>query len=116
MTNAVDSFINAIVEGLIKHEGFNEHIKGVVSNDSFTDDHLDNQIAEWMRYNFDLSDYHFDITDWSHEIDGLIDQQVQYLAEEGDMKEWLGNRDDDSDFRQKVIDVVGDITVGFDIK
>ena len=116
MTNAVDSFINAIVEGLIKHEGFNEHIKGIVSNDGFTDDHLDEKIAEWMRYNFDLSEYHFDITDWSHEIDGLIDQQVQYLAEEGDMKEWLGNRDDDSDFRQKVIDVVGDITVGFDIK
>ena len=99
MTNAVDSFINAIVEGLTKHEGFNEHIKGVVSNDGFTDDHLDNKIAEWMRYNFDLGDYHFDITDYNYDIYGMIDEHL-----------------DDENIREKVTEVLGDITVGFDIK
>jgi hypothetical protein len=99
MTNAVDSFINAIVEGLTKHEGFNEHIKGVVSNDGFTDDHLDNKIAEWMRYNFDLGDYHFDITDYNYDIYGMIDEHL-----------------DDESIREKVTEVLGDITVGFEIK
>ena len=80
------------------------------------DGDLDEKIAEWMRYHFCLSEYHFDITDYSHEIDGMIDVQLQYQAEDGELKEWLGRREDDSDFRQKVIDVIGDITVGFDVK
>ncbi len=77
MTNTVDAFINAIVDGLIKHEGFNEHIAGVVSNDGFTDDYLNDQIESWMNANFSLADYgHFDITDYSYEIYGIIDDHV----------------------------------------
>ena len=73
------------------------------------DGDLDEKISDWMSYNFRLDDYSFD-------IDGMIDQQLQYQAEDGELKEWLGRREDDSDFRQKVIDVIGDITVGFDVK
>lgn len=77
MTNTVDAFINAIVDGLVKHEGFNEHIKGIVSNDGFTDDHLHEEIDRWMHNNFSLNDYgHFDITDYSYEIYGMIDDHV----------------------------------------
>jgi hypothetical protein len=76
MTNTVDAFINAIVDGLIKHEGFNAHIAGVVSNDGFTDDYLHEQIGSWMHGNFSLNDYGFDITDYSYEIYGMIDDHV----------------------------------------
>jgi hypothetical protein len=114
MTNAVDSFINAIVEGLIKHEGFNEHIKGVVSNDGFTDDHLDNKIEQWMKYHFDLADYaQIDMTDYSFEIDGMIDQQVQYLAEDGDLKEWLDSSHEQ--FEEKVLNVLRTNTIRIEI-
>ena len=77
-------------------------------------DNLDNKIEEWMRYHFDLSDYHFDITDYSHEIDGMIDAQVQYLAEDGDLKDWLSNREDtgvnnnDTEFRLRVYAALND--------
>lgn len=114
MTNAVDSFINAIVEGLIKHEGFNDHIKGVVSNDGFTDDHLDNKIEQWMKYHFDLADYaQIDMTDYSFEIDGMIDQQVQYLAEDGDLKEWLDQEHEQ--FEEKVLNVLRTNTIRIEI-
>jgi hypothetical protein len=114
MTNAVDSFINAIVEGLIKHEGFNEHIKGVVSNDGFTDDHLDNKIEQWMKYHFDLADYaQIDMTDYSFEIDGMIDQQVQYLAEDGDLKDWLDSNHEQ--FEEKVLNVLRTNTIRIEI-
>ena len=88
------------------------------SDDSFgmTDDYLADKISEWMRYNFDLSDYSFDITDYSFDIDSMVDAQVQYLAEDGDLNEWLGNSTDDETLRLKVIDIIGDITVGFNIK
>jgi len=88
------------------------------SDDSFgmTDDYLANKIEEWMRYHFDLSDYSFDITDYSFDIYGMIDQQLQYQAEDGELKEWLGNSTDDDVLRLKVIDIIGDITVGFNVK
>ena len=114
MTNAVDSFINAIVEGLIKHEKFNEHIKGVVSNDGFTDDHLDNKIEQWMKYHFDLADYaQIDMTDYSYEIDGMIDAQVQYLAEDGDLNEWLDSSHEQ--FEEKVLNVLRTNTIRIEI-
>ena len=114
MTNAVDSFINAIVEGLIKHEKFNEHIKGVVSNDGFTDDHLDNKIEQWMKYHFDLADYaQIDMTDYSYEIDGMIDAQVQYLAEDGDLKDWLDSNHEQ--FEEKGLNVLRTNTIRIEI-
>ena len=114
MTNTVDAFINAIVEGLVNHKGFNEHIKGVVSNDGFTDDHLDNKIEQWMKYHFDLADYaQIDMTDYSYEIDGMIDAQVQYLAEDGDLKEWLDS--DHENFEEKVLNVLRTNTIRIEI-
>lgn len=65
---------------------------------------IDEKISEYMSGSFRLEDYSFD-------LDGMIDQQVQYLAEDGDLKEWLDinkTADDDNDdiFRQRVYSVI----------
>lgn len=70
---------------------------------------LDDKISDYMSNSFRLDDYQYD-------IDGMVDAQVQYLAEDGDLKEWLGNSTDDDTLRLKVIDILGDITVGFEVK
>jgi len=67
-----------------------------------TDIDIDDKISDYMSNSFRLDDYSFD-------LDGMIDQQVQYLAEDGDLKEWLGNREDnDTDFRQRVYAAIND--------
>jgi len=85
------------------------------SDDSFgmTDDYLANKIEEWMRYHFDLSDYSFDITDYSHEIDGMIDVQLQYQAEDGELKEWLDNNHEK--FEDRVLNVLRNNTIRIEI-
>ena len=65
----------------------------------------DEQITEWMRLNFDFSDYYeFDIHDHSYEIGTMIDDHIEEKEE------------DDSKFRERVGDALQTITVGFDIK
>ena len=67
-----------------------------------TDIDIDDKISDYMSNSFRLDDYSFD-------LDGMIDQQVQYLAEDGDLKEWLGNREDnDTEFRQRVYAALND--------
>ena len=98
------------------HKAVEERIAAL--GNQLDDDEVDNRIQSWMANYFDITDYGFDISDYSYELDSMIDQQVQYLAEDGDLKEWLGNNDasDDDVLRLKVVDIIGDITVGFDIK
>jgi len=69
-----------------------------------TDFDIDEKIGDYMSSSFRLEDY-------SYEFDGMIDQHVQYLAEDGDLKEWLDidkTADDDNDeiFRQRVYSVI----------
>ena len=67
-----------------------------------TDIDIDDKISDYMSNSFRLDDY-------SYELDGMIDNQVQYLAEDGDLKEWLGNREDnDTEFRQRVYAALND--------
>lgn len=98
------------------HKAVEERIAAL--GNQLDDDEVDNRIQSWMANYFDITDYGFDLDDYSYQIDGMIDAQVQYLAEDGDLKEWLSNGDtsDDETLRLKVMDVIGDITVGFDIK
>lgn len=71
---------------------------------------VEEQITDWMRHNFDISDYYeFDIHDHEYEIDNMIDNRI-------DEKE-----EDEHKFRDRVKEALGDITVGvpymtFDIK
>ena len=96
------------------HKAVEERIAAL--GNQLDDDEVDNRIQSWMANYFDITDYGFDIDDYSYQIDSMIDAQVQYLAEDGDLKEWLGNSTDDDTLRLKVVDIIGDITVGFDIK
>jgi hypothetical protein len=96
------------------HKAVEERIAAL--GNQLDDDEVDNRIQSWMANYFDITDYGFDIDDYSYQIDSLIDAQVQYLAEDGDLNEWLGNSTDDDTLRLKVIDIIGDITVGFNVK
>jgi hypothetical protein len=65
----------------------------------------DEQITEWMRLNFDFSDYYeFDIHEHEYEIGSMIGEHIDEREE------------DDDKFKERVTDVLKDITVGFDIK
>lgn len=96
------------------HKAVEERIAAL--GNQLDDDEVDNRIQSWMANYFDITDYGFDLDDYSFQIDGMIDAQVQYLAEDGDLKEWLGNSTDDDTLRLKVVDILSDVTVGFDIK
>ena len=72
------------------HKAVEEKIAAL--GNQLDDDEVDNRIQSWMANYFDINDYGFDIDDYSYQIDSMIDAQVQYLAEDGDLKEWLGNR------------------------
>ena len=96
------------------HKAVEERIAAL--GNQLDDDEVDNRIQSWMANYFDITDYGFDLDDYSFQIDGMIDAQVQYLAEDGDLKDWLGNSTDDETLRLKVIDIIGDITVGFNVK
>lgn len=66
---------------------------------------IDERISDWMSLRFDWSDYYeFDIHDHTYEIELMIDERM-------DEKE-----EDDGKFRERVTDVLKDVTVGFDIK
>jgi len=96
------------------HKAVEEKIAAL--GNQLDDDEVDNRIQSWMANYFDINDYGFDIDDYSYSIDSMIDAQLQYQAEDGELKEWLGNDTDDEVLRLKVMDVIGDITVGFNIK
>ena len=96
------------------HKAVEERIAAL--GNQLDDDEVDNRIQSWMANYFDITDYGFDVDDYSYQIDSMIDAQVQYLAEDGDLKEWLGNSTDDDTLRLKVVDIIGDITVGFNVK
>ena len=66
---------------------------------------IDEQVTDWMRLNFDISDYfEFDIHEHEYEISTMIDERLEE------------KEDDDSKFRERVGDALQTITVGFDIK
>ena len=96
------------------HKAVEERIAAL--GNQLDDDEVDNRIQSWMANYFDITDYSFDLDDYSYQLDGMIDAQVQSLAEDGDLKEWLGNSTDDDVLRLKVTDILSDVTVGFDIK
>ena len=65
---------------------------------------LDDKISDYMSNSFRLDDY-------SYDLDGMIDTQVQHLAEDGDLKEWLDTSD--SDFNERVFKALGAIDMKF---
>ena len=96
------------------HKAVEERIAAL--GNQLDDDEVDNRIQSWMANYFDITDYGFDIDDYSYQVDSMIDAQVQCLAEDGDLNNWLGNSTDDDTLRLKVVDILSDVTVGFNVK
>jgi len=69
-----------------------------------TDIDIDDKISDYMSNSFRLDDY-------SYDLDGMIDTQVQHLAEDGDLKDWLDTSD--SDFNERVFKALGEIDMKF---
>ena len=104
----VADVIMALIEPRLKErmrQMIDEH-----SDDIGNSTDIDEQITDWMRLNFDISDYYeFDIHEHEYEIDNMIDNRIDEKEEE------FGK------FKDRVKEVLGDITVGvpymtFDIK
>ena len=72
--------------------------------DGNTDIDIDDKISDYMSNSFRLDDY-------SYDLDGMIDNHVQYLAEDGDLKEWLDGSD--SEFTERVAKALGNIDMKF---
>ena len=70
------------------------------------DGDLDERISDFLATSFRIEDYSFD-------LDGMIDQQVQYLAEDGDLKEWLDQEHEQ--FEEKVLNVLRTNTIRIEI-
>ena len=104
----VADVIMALIEPRLK-----ERMKQMIdehSDDIGNSPDIDEQITDWMRLNFDISDYYeFDIHDHEYEIGNIVDERLEEKEE------------DDGKFKDRVKEVLGDITVGvpymtFDIK
>ena len=104
----VADVIMALIEPRLKErmkQMIDEHSDDI---DNSTD--IDEQITDWMRLNFDISDhFEFDIHEYEYEISTMIDDRM-------DEKE-----EDEHKFRDRVKEALGDITVGvpymtFDVK
>jgi len=93
------------------HKAVEERIAAL--GNQLDDDEVDNRIQSWMANYFDITDYSFDLSDYSYELDSMIDQQVQYLAEDGDLNEWLDNKHEK--FEEKVLDVLRTNTIRIEI-
>ena len=93
------------------HKAVEERIAAL--GNQLDDDEVDNRIQSWMANYFDINDYGFDLSDHSYELDSMIDQQVQYLAEDGDLNEWLDNKHEK--FEEKVLDVLRTNTIRIEI-
>ena len=94
------------------HKAVEERI-AALGNQLDDDDQIDERISQWMTNYFDINDYGFDLSDHSYELDSMIDQQVQYLAEDGDLNEWLDNKHEK--FEEKVLDVLRTQTIRIEI-
>ncbi len=96
------------------HKAVEERIAAL--GNQLDDDEVDNRIQSWMANYFDITDYGFDLDDYSFQIDGMIDAQVQYLAEDGDLQDWLSNGEvKDKQFEDKVLDVLRTNTIRIEI-
>jgi len=93
------------------HKAVEERIAAL--GNQLDNDEVDNRIQSWMTNYFDINDYGFDLSDHSYELDSMIDQQVQYLAEDGDLKEWLDN--DHEKFEDRVLNVLRNNTIRIEI-
>ena len=115
-----EEFINKVADSIWLlmehrvHKAVEERIAAL--GNQLDDDEVDNRIQSWMANYFDINDYGFDIDDHSFQIDSMIDAQLQYQAEDGDLQDWLSNGEvKDKQFEDKVLDVLRTNTIRIEI-
>jgi hypothetical protein len=80
MDNPIDAFINAIVDGLKKHEGFKEFIKEQSKDNGIDYTELNERFGELLRDNsYEVNEAaleYFDIDNYSDSITSIIDSHI----------------------------------------
>lgn len=94
MDNPIDAFINAIVDGLKKHEGFKEFIKEQSKDNGIDYTELNERFCELLRDNsYEVNEValeYFDIDNYSSEITGIIDSHIddEFMSDRIKGLEW----------------------------
>ena len=80
MDNPIDAFINAIVDGLKKHEGFKEFVKEQSKDNGIDYTELNERFCELLRDNaYEVNEValeYFDIDNYSDSITSIIDSHI----------------------------------------
>lgn len=111
-----DEFINKVADAmwLLMEQRVHKAVEEAIAAQSvkLDNDELDERIKDRLEM-FSVEDMGFDISDYSYDLDTMIDNQVQYLAEYGDLKDWLGQEDDT--FDERVLNVLRSNTIRIEI-
>ena len=94
MDNPIDAFINAIVDGLKKHEGFKEFIKEQSKDNGIDYTELNERFGELLRDNaYEVNEAaleYFDIDNYSDSITSIIDSHIddEFMSDRIKDLEW----------------------------
>lgn len=94
MDNPIDAFINAIVDGLKKHEGFKEFVKEQSKDNGIDYTELNERFCDMLRDNaYEVNEValeYFDIDNYSSEIVGIIDSHIddEFMSDRIKGLEW----------------------------
>ena len=105
MTNDFETKLADAIWALVEPK-INQKLEAFREENDIGSIDLDEKISDFLATSFRIEDYSFD-------LDGMIDQQVQYLAEDGDLKEWLDN--DHEKFEDRVLNVLRNNTIRIEI-
>lgn len=111
-----DEFITKVADAmwLLMEQRVHKAVEEAIAAQSvkLDNDELDERIKDRLEM-FSVEDMGFDLNDYSYDLDSMIDNQVQYQAEHGELKEWLGQEDDN--FEDKVLNVLRTNTIRIEI-
>lgn len=111
-----DEFINKVADAmwLLMEQRVHKAVEEAIAAQSvpLNDERLDERIKDRLEM-FSVEDMGFDLSDYSYDLDTMIDNQVQYLAEYGDLKDWL--EQDDKNFDERVLNVLRSNTIRIEI-
>ena len=111
-----DEFINKVADAmwLLMEQRVHKAVEEAIAAQSvkLDNEQLDERIKDRLEM-FSVEDMGFDINDYSYDIDSMIDNQIEYQAEHGELKEWLGQEDDT--FDERVLNVLRSNTIRIEI-
>lgn len=111
-----DEFINKVADAmwLLMEQRVHKAVEEAIAAQSvkLDNDELDERIKDRLEM-FSVEDMGFDLNDYSYDLDSMIDNQVQYQAEHGELKEWLDQ--DDDKFEDRVLNVLRTNTIRIEI-